>query len=433
VCPSGLKLSGRGVDILGVNLPSHSWRRHRSPLALTALFVVVGLAYSFLYVPIWHHHPVWVTPPDLWATYRSAQFVSWGAMGAVYSAGSGLVTLPGIAILMAPLALIGDGLGLTIGFPQPVAHPTAWLLVGPVVLASVFPVLSALNDLARDLGTRPRPRRLLLVAAAGLSFPGLAQLGHPEDFLALGLALHALRRAHLGQWQRSGWLLGASLCIQPLTVLVLPLVLGLAGLRRALPYVVRAVIMPVVLAGITVAADGHAALDQLLHQPNYPTAPANHPTPWLALAPRLSRVAVAAGPGRMIALAIAVGLAAWGVRSRGRLEMVLAGALLAFAARDAFEAVMVPYYLTPALVVGVLLASRRGRLRYLVALLASGVGAVGAFFHYGPWSYWGLMVASLACLWAASASSLWALPLARHRREDPVDEAPGVLRRVALG
>lgn len=413
-------------------LRSRAW-----PLATTLGLVAFGMAFSFWFLPLGHHVAAWQTPGDLWATFRDAQYVTWGGLAAVYGAGTALVTLPTIAVLLAPVAGLADLFHLTNSFPFPNAHPTAWLLLGPVTLLSALPLLTALNRLADDLGASAGRRRAAVAAAAGLCFPVLVLLGHPEDVLSLALALYAARALVPGRTTAAAWLFGASLAVQPVSILVLPLFLGFLGARRALPFLVRAATFPAVMAALVLAGDPRQAWYQLVRQPNYPTANANHPTPWMALAPHLSRTAVSAGPGREVAIGLACLLVFWGLRHRGRLDALLVGSLLAFALRPAFEAVMVPYYLTPALVLAILLAARGGPSRLLATAGAVLGTTVVSFFHYGPWSYWALVTGGVATAVAlgAPARGAWSAlrALLRHRREETVDEPPGVLGRVALG
>ena len=317
-----------------------AWIRRRAwPLGVAAAFVAVGMTYSFLWLPLRHGTHAWTTPPDLWATFRGAQFVEWGGFGAIYSAQTYLVTLPGMAVLLAPLAMIADHFNLSAGFPLPLAHPSAWLLVGPAAMLTVLPLLLSVDQGLDRMGASAWSRRMAVVGSAALAFPMLVMFGHPEDGLALALALFALNAAHDDRLRASGWLMGASLAVQPLSVVLLPLAVGYLGVRRAAPWLVRALLPAAVVVGIVLAADWSDALRVLLHQPNYPTAPANHATPWVHLAPVLTHNSVAAGPGRMIAMGLAALLAYWGVRSRGSYEALLVGATLALALRVPFEAV----------------------------------------------------------------------------------------------
>jgi hypothetical protein len=374
VAPQGFpaKFRSSGVRIMPA-LRSRAW-----PLAMTLALVAAGMAFSLWFLPWRHHQGAWLTPGDLWATFRDAQYVTWGGLAAIYGAGTALVTLPTIAVLLAPVA-----------------------------------------------------------AAAGLCFPVLVLLGHPEDVLSLALTLYAARALAAGRTTAAAWLFGASLAVQPVSILVLALFLGTLGARRALPFLARAATFPAVMVALVLAGDPRQAWYQLVRQPNYPTANANHPTPWMALAPHLSRTAVSAGPGREVAIGLACLLAGWGLRHRGRLDALLVGSLLAFALRPAFEAVMVPYYLTPALVLGVLLAARGGTARLLAAAGPVLGTTVVSFFHYGPWSYWALVTGGVAITVALAAPSrgAWSARLSflGHRGQEPVDEPARVLGRVALG
>lgn len=381
------------------------------PLGVSAAFIVVGMAWSFTWLGLRHGQwGTWFTPGDLWGTFRAAQFTSWGGFGAIYSAGTGLVALPGIAILLTPVAVLSDLMHLRSGFPLPTARPTAWLLLGPAAMAMVAPLLLFANGVAADLVAPARRRRLIVLAVAALAFPEIALMGHPEDTLAFALGLYSLRAAHQRRLVASAWLVGASLAVQPLTVLLVPMLLGIVGRKQAMSWLARASLFPGLLVAIVMAADPTDAWNQLFRQPNYPKAGLNHPTPWIALAPRLSKVAVEAGPGRLVAMGLAATLVVWGARFRSRPEILLVGAMLAFSVRVPFEAVMVPYYATPALTVAILLSSRSLSRLALTSALGAATTVV-SFFHYGPWSYWALATAGLVVTGMAAA-----LPL-RGQRE----------------
>ena len=76
------------------------------PLVATLAIVITGLAYSFWYGVLINHVNRWLTPGDIWTTFRDAHYVGWGAEGKIYRAETGLVTFPGIAVLLAPLAML---------------------------------------------------------------------------------------------------------------------------------------------------------------------------------------------------------------------------------------------------------------------------------------------------------------------------------------
>lgn len=111
--------------------PTSRLRRRSWPVAVTALSLVTAMVYCLLWSPLVRHTHQWVVPGDIWGTFRSAQFVGWGDLGNVYGAGTGLVTFPGILLLLAPVAMITGAFGMTDSFPFQLAHPTSWLVLGP--------------------------------------------------------------------------------------------------------------------------------------------------------------------------------------------------------------------------------------------------------------------------------------------------------------
>jgi hypothetical protein len=82
------------------------FKRRQIPTAVAALGLVLGMAYTLFWGPVVRHRSVWITPPDFWATYRAAHYVGWGDLGGVYAAHAGLVTFPGILVLLAPVAML---------------------------------------------------------------------------------------------------------------------------------------------------------------------------------------------------------------------------------------------------------------------------------------------------------------------------------------
>ncbi|HZT67621.1 MAG TPA: hypothetical protein VFA11_17670 [Acidimicrobiales bacterium] len=354
------------------------------------------MATSLLYLPIHRHVSAWLTPGDLWATVQAAHFIAWGDLGGVYSSSAHLVSLPGFPLLMAPFAFVAWHFNLSESWPIALQHPTAWLLFGPFAFLAAGATLFGADALAESLGASRRARWWLGLGAAAVVFPGVLISGHPEDPLALGLALYGLRAASTRRWTATAWLMGAALAVQPFTVLLVPAVLGAAGAGRLLPLLLRAALLPGFLTIVVLAADRRAAFDALFRQPNYPGP--DHPTPWVALAPRLSATSVAAGPGRMIALLVALALGFWVAKSRRPQLAMVAAAFLALAGRCAFESVLNPYYMTPALVVAMILAARRGPACLApCSLLALGLTVLG-YFHMGQWEYWAMVVSVLAAV-----------------------------------
>lgn len=374
------------------------WRR-RWPLVATAVTLVAGMGYTLVhtFMPPGHvwRYPFWTTPSDLWGAYRSAHYVGWGDPGSVYAVGTNLVTFPGILLLLTPIAMLTGALGLTESYPRPVPHPTAWLVLGPWEILLSSTALFAADALAERLGVG-RGKRILLCAAEAVALWNVDVVwGHPEDAVAVALALYALRQALDDRWTSAGWLFGASVATQPLTVLVLPILAARAGRDRWAGLAARTAAPSVALLALPLVTHFHDTLHAVVDQPNYPNV--DHVTPWTALAPHLAGsghdLVVAGGPGRVVALVLAVALGAVAVRWRGDPARIVWAVALALALRCFTESVMDPYYVWPALAVGLVAAARcRGWGRLAVAAVVSSGITVYGDYRLGPWWCWWLVM-----------------------------------------
>lgn len=376
-----------------------------TPAGVSALVLATGLLYSFYWGPVVRHKSYWLPPGDMWLTFRTAHYIGWGGFSFVYSSHSLLVTLPGFPLLFTPVAMLSSALGLTESSPTwAVPHPTAWFLVAPVMMACALPMLDSVNRLAQRLGASLAARRWLMLAMAVPAWSALPKWGHPEDVLAVALFAYMLVAVIDGRWTLAGWLLGGAIAMQLFVVVLVPLVVGYLGIRRAGALLLRASVLPGFLLLVVLVPDYHHAMQALLHQPNYQTV--NHPTPWLALAPRLTDHSVAAGPGRLIAVGAGLLAGLISTRVRGRPDMLLwlAGSVIAI--RCLTESVMVPYYVMPATVFALLTVwSRPPWRRALATAVVIGL-TVMTNYHMRAWFYWSemtaLSVAMVALAWPRS-------------------------------
>jgi hypothetical protein len=409
-----------------------AWRRcirRAIPLTVTIALTVAVMLHSFFWMPIVGHRKVWDLPGDIWATLYASHYLLVGIYGLIYSR-TALVTFPGIVLILAPAEFLISHLHLISAYPLPIAKPTAWILLGPYeVVVSGLAVFSC-DAFAERLGVSQHRRWLVSLATAVALWPVVAMWGHPEDAVALGLALYAMGDLLDHRWVRSGWLMGAAVVVQPLVLLLLPLFLFRAGWRKSVPLLFRAGLPSAVLLLDPLIFDWTDTAHALLEQPNYPSL--NHATPWLALAPRLGSylsnpnqlfiygtgghhhfatitlsahtfrngIVVAAGPGRLVAIGLAVIVGWWFSRQSETVELFLWCGAVALGLRCATEPVLVSFYLWPALGLGILVASRCGWPRFLSALLVVGFLVVGSNWDLGPWPYWTLINGGLACLLA---------------------------------
>lgn len=412
--------------------------RRRWPVLAALLFVIIACLYMFGWGPLVRHTQTWVLPGDIWGTFFSARYVAWGDIGDVYRQGTGLVTFPGIAVLLAPVALLVDALHLTVSIsPIFLAHPSSWYLLGPADLLLGVSTIFATDRFARTLVV-PVPWRAVLDCGVTIPLFVLIVLwGHPEDAVALTLALYAMAGTWDGRTWQAGWLWGAAIVMQPFAILLFPLALAQTAKRCRLATCVRAVIPSVGLLAIPLVTEWPATSATLIRQPNFPTL--DHPTPMIAFATRLSNrltgstatlkgessglvhhivvssvtatrvLIVSAGPGRLIAVAFAVVVGAAAYRSKPQLAGFTWLCALALSGRCIFESVMVPFYLAPpCILIFLAAANRRGHWRLVLATLAGTAALVASCSRWEEWPYWLTMIAllgvGLACGWPGGAA-----------------------------
>lgn len=411
---------------------------------MIAVSVVGSAVWSMAWPPVDHGVAMWRLPADIWSTLRSAQMVTWGGYGDIYSSGTGLVAFPGAALLLVPVAAVVDTLHLSASYPFPLPHPSAWLLLGPYEMVVAGVALTGADALAEQLGTDGRRRAVLAVAGAAVLFPVDGLWGHPEDAVAVGLLLYGLVAALDGRVAAAGWCTGVAVAVQPLVVLGVPVVAGVLGARHLAPYAVRLLVPVTAVLAVPLLADPTATLHAIVDQPNFPLV--DHVTPWTALAPRLpGRDVVASGPGRVVALALAAALAPWVARCRRRPELVVWALAAALCLRVLTESVLDPYYLWPPLAVGLVVAARSWWRLVPVTVAAAALTAVCELRF--PWMAWwavaaGGVVAVVAMVVpAASPTRLTVLKFwrpravgsqrTRHSRLAPANRLP-VSRPVGL-
>jgi hypothetical protein len=391
--------------------------RRLFPLIAAAGLIAIGMI-TTTWGPGAQGRTAWALPDDLWGTMTAAQRLLHLQLSGLYTKPTSLIAFPGAALVLVPVVALIDAAGLPLQMQS--AHnpdPVSWLLAGPYETAISAVALFAADSLAERLGVS-RPRRALLALAGATALWSVSvRWGHPEDAVAVGLLLYgtgALPRA------RAGWLAGAAIAVQPLVLLVLPvLVVAVVqdgtypGLRRVPGFLFRAAVPSAVTLGAAAAANWHATVSSVISQPN--STIIDHPTPWASLAPHLSDGNIAAGPGRVLAIAAACGCAVVFARggraapppagprpAAGRLAELLWWVAAALAMRSLFESVMVAYYLWPTLAVALIVASARWSRLIMAAVITTAVTFGSQLPWHSPWGWWTPMVAGLALtLWLA--------------------------------
>jgi hypothetical protein len=395
--------------------PVPPWPVRRAfPLLATLGVILIGMA-GTIWGPVYYGQHAWAVPDDLWATLVAAQRVLHLDLAGLYTPPTNLVTFPGAAVILAPVAAIMDAAGIAIQAGRQGVHPAGWLVAGPLETILSALALFAADALAERMGAKLLKRFLLAAAGATALWNVSVRWGHPEDAVAIGLLLYAVLAVSDERPNRAAWLAGAAVAVQPLVLLAFPMLAAAAVAPRRLPgFLVRAATPAVVLLAVAAAANWTATIHAVTSQPNAPAV--DHPTPWIylpALAPHLSDGSIAAGPARALAILVACGCALatakrWqtarlaGPWQPDDLAVLLWWIALALTLRTVFEPVMVSYYVWPPLAVALVAASRDWRCLLPTTVTASVLTFLSQVSWRNPWVWWTPMVAMLVLTLAAS-------------------------------
>lgn len=404
-------------------------RRRFFPLAATVVLIAVGMASSIWWGPHLVGNSDWQLPNDLWGTLLAARRVLHLDISGLYTYPTGLVSFPGAALLLVPVVAVVDAAGFNLGIPGPNnPHPASWTLAGPYEMAASAIVLFAADAIAESSGVS-KPKRFVLAAAEGVALWNVsARWGHPEDAVAVGLLLYATLALREGRIERSAWLCALAIAVQPLVLLALPVILVALQPRQMISYLLRAASIPAALVVVALGTSWHATLQAIGSQPNWPTV--DHPTPWIAFAPHLSRGAVAAGPARAVAVLVACACAVFAER-RWRanaphgegpdLHELVWWVALALFIRCAFESVMVAYYIWPPLAVALVCASRSWFRLGAAAVTSAALTFLSQLSWHGRWGWWAMVVAGTAVTLAIARPRRSPLVLATATPTPPLE------------
>jgi len=412
-------------------------RRRVFPLIGSAAFILVGMLTTTWGPTHLLSRTEWALPYDLWGTLVATGRLAHGNIGGIYAAGTGLISLPGAAVILLPCAALISALGLSLQIPGPHnLHPALWLVAGPYQMAISCVTLFAADALAERLGVSRWKRALLTGASLGILWSVSPRWGHPEDAVAVGLLLYAVLAQSNGRVALAGWLAGCAVCVQPLVLLALPVLLALLPWRRMVPFLVRSAVPSAVLLAGAAIANWHDTYTSVTSQPDSPVI--NHPTIWTSLAPQMANQNVAAGPFRLATIVLAC-LCALAIRRRWQVQLtdgsatsphrgsassplggsaspplrgsaVWPAALLAevlwwvaftLALRSFFEPVMVSYYPWPPMAVALIPAATLSWPRmWVTGILAGGLTAAAQGPSHDAWIWWAPIVAGLIVLLA---------------------------------
>jgi hypothetical protein len=381
--------------------------RRALPLIAVVVMICIGMA-GTIWGPVYYGQTTWAVPDDLWATMVAAQRLLHGDLAGLYTAPTNLVSFPGAAVILVPVAAVMDAAGIAIHAGRQGVHPAGWLVAGPLETLISGMALFAADALAERMGASMLKRFVLAGVGATALWNVSVRWGHPEDAVAVGLLLYAVLALSDDRPNRAAWLAGCAVAVQPLALLAFPILAAAIPLRRLPGFLARAATPSVALLGAAAAANWTATVHAVTNQPNAPSI--DHPTPWIYvtfLAPHMSGGSVAAGPARALAVLVAClcGAFTWrrwqaarlaGAWRPDDLAALLWWIAVTLALRTVFEAVMVSYYVWPPLAVALVAASR-----YWTRLLAASAPAVVLTFlaqgsWRNPWLWWTPVVLVLA-------------------------------------
>jgi hypothetical protein len=398
----------------GARLIRERLKRRWIPLAGSVIFIVIGMFTTTWGPTHLMGRTEWALPYDLWGTLIAAVRLAHGNVGGIYGPGTGLISLPGAAVILVPVAVVISAFGLSLQIPgADNLHPAVWLVAGPYQMAISCVALFAADALAERLGVGRWKRALLCAASLGILWSPSPRWGHPEDTVALGLLLYAVLAQSKGKLGLAGWLTGCAICVQPLVLLAVPVQLALLPWRRMIPFLVRGAVPSAVLLAAAAIGNWHDTYQAVTSQPDSPVI--NHPTLWTSLAPQMAGQNVAAGPFRLATIVLAC-LCAVLIRRRWQalaaadqpwsaalLADVLWWVALTLALRSFFEPVMVSYYPWPPMAVALIPAAYLGwRRLWVTALIAGGLTAAAQGPSHSTWIWWAPIVAGLVIMLAVA-------------------------------
>jgi hypothetical protein len=122
------------------------------PIFGSAAFVLTTLIFTMWWNDFRNHIDLWWVPGDFWTSYFSSSALIHGHLGSIYAQQDwgGVVTFPGLVVLLAPAVALGQSLHLLVGVPYTaVATPTIWLLLEPFDLLAGCLVLFSIDAVAR--------------------------------------------------------------------------------------------------------------------------------------------------------------------------------------------------------------------------------------------------------------------------------------------
>ena len=384
---------------------AHPWR---AAIGITLLGIVAEMALTIWILPAALQWGGWFIAGDAWPPITPAHFVSYGAFPYLYEGSKAFVAGPLLPLVLAPVAGLGNVLGLSESIPFPIPHPTLWLVYGPYAIGvSCVAFLWAVRRLATQAGIRNGRARLQLAETALVLVPAVGIWAHFEEPLALAATMLAVGEAHEGRLRRAAILVGVAIGFKQWAVLALPLLVAAAPPGRRVKTLAWGLAVPVVVFGLPLVLDWRWAAPAIFSARAFPRM--GHAALWVA-----SSVHHTVGtPFRSLAVACSVAVA-WRIRERATLRVLLAALASVLMLRLVFEPVLYAYYLAPPL--GVLVVYELVRTGRATRVILCGTVALLLFaLHPHPVIWWTAEAALLVPIAAPVLAEALALPAVRRR------------------
>ena len=399
------------------------WADQRgAPVTATVVMVLTVMVFGLVDHSGVHVGGTWLRAPgsDLWSLVASSWAFAHGEFAHIYVRDGALTSPPALELVLAPVLLLGQSLGVAYhagGSSQP---NSLWLLVGPAALLLGSTALFAVDAVARYWRLADG-QRLALALVGALGVANVAALwGHPEDCVAFACvvwAALALERRGPAAGPTAALLLGVGIAFQPLAILGVAPVLTRLGWRAAARLWWRVLLPSLALLVAPLWGEPGRTFFVLDHQPYLPAYVSL--TPLSHLAPVLARGVDGGGPTRLIATVLSAALAVTVCRKRHDLATVLTMVAVAFFLRILLETELNWYYLWPVPALCLLLAVRRSTTRFWLcssALVVSvALGDRNAVHHIALW--WPALMATLVVMLLSVGPSPrgWVAHLSRLR------------------
>jgi hypothetical protein len=395
-------------------------RRRRVALGVSLVAVVGAMAFTMLDSTVMRGFGEWwgvASFGDFWQNWADSAYTTFaGGYGHLYTLDHTLETAPAFQVVTAPIARLA--FGLSFPYPSAVLYPTAFWVAGPLFLGCMALPICAADRWLNGMGVTDIRRRLVVLAAMGITLPPIATSGHPEGLIALGAMLYGLAAAVDGRHGATGWWLGVALAFQPFAFLAVPIAFVFLGRQHLLKVLAPMILVPLAFLVVPLVAEPAVTVRQLLHQRVFDVFGYISPT-W-NLDPGVAayiRSAVA-----LLAIPAAIVLARVLPRSRRTGAALVLWTLAVLFTFRIFEPELFPYFLAPALALFPIAAARLPWWRLAAASLL--VVWLTYWLHVAikaEWGLWLILIAQFCLLgWLAFPG----------RSRPPSDEGPQAVPRA---